>query len=82
LTELVADGRIHPTLIEELVEKHKLLIHKKIKQYGEDAALRAGIMNLHPELIQLLGKLKFRFSYGQNILDHSLEVCHLMGLKL
>lgn len=80
LTELVQDGRIHPTRIEEVVEKATLNVHKQIKQYGEDAALRAGAMNLHPELINLLGKLKFRYSYGQNILDHSLEVSHLMGL--
>lgn len=80
LTELVADGRIHPTRIEEVVEKAKLNIEKEIKRHGEDAALRAGIMNLHPELIVLLGKLKFRFSYGQNVLEHSLEVCQLMGL--
>lgn len=80
LIELVQDGRIHPTRIEEVVEKATLQIHKQIKQYGEDAALRAGVMNLHPELINLLGKLKFRYSYGQNVLDHSLEVSHLMGL--
>lgn len=80
LTELVQDGRIHPTRIEEVVEKATLNVHKQIKQYGEDAALRAGAMNLHPELINLLGKLKFRYSYGQNVLDHSLEVSHLMGL--
>lgn len=80
LTELVQDGRIHPTRIEEVVEKSTLNIHKQIKQYGEDAALRAGAMNLHPELITLLGKLKFRYSYGQNVLDHSLEVSYLMGL--
>lgn len=80
LTELVQDGRIHPTRIEEVVEKATLIVHKQIKQYGEDAALRMGAMNLHPELIILLGKLKFRYSYGQNILDHSLEVSHLMGL--
>lgn len=80
LTELVTDGRIHPTRIEEAVEKSKILAKKQIKQYGEDAALRAGIMNLHPELITLLGKLKFRYSYGQNVLEHSLEVAHLMGL--
>lgn len=80
LTELVLDGRIHPTRIEEVVEKSKQNIVKLIKQYGEDAALRAGAINLHPELIQLLGKLKFRYSYGQNVLDHSLEVSHLMGL--
>lgn len=80
LTELVADGRIYPTRIEEVVEKAKANIEKEIRRHGEDAALRAGIMNLHPELITLLGKLKFRFSYGQNVLEHSLEVCQLMGL--
>jgi ribonuclease Y len=80
LTELVQDGRIHPTRIEEVVEKSTVNVHKQIKQYGEDAALRAGAINLHPELIILLGKLKFRYSYGQNVLDHSLEVSHLMGL--
>jgi ribonucrease Y len=80
LTELVADGRIHPTKIEEAVAKATLHVHKQIKQHGDDAALRAGAMNLHPELITLLGKLKFRYSYGQNILDHSIEVSHIMGL--
>jgi ribonuclease Y len=80
LTDLVTDGRIHPTRIEESVEKAKSNTQKQIKQYGEDAALRAGAMNLHPEIIILLGKLKFRYSYGQNVLEHSLEVCHLMGL--
>lgn len=80
LTELVQDGRVHPTRIEEVVEKAKISIAKLIKKHGEDAALRLGIINLHPELIQLLGKLKFRFSYGQNILDHSVEVAHLMGI--
>lgn len=80
LTDLLADGRIHPTRIEEIVEKTRINVHKQIKSYGEDAALRAGAMNLHPELITLLGKLKFRYSYGQNILDHSLEVSHLLGI--
>lgn len=80
LTELVQDGRIHPTRIEEVVEKASFNIYKQIKQHGEDAALRAGAINLHPELITLLGKLKFRYSYGQNVLDHSLEVSYLMGL--
>lgn len=80
LVELIQDGRIHPTRIEEVVAKATLNVQKQIKQYGEDAALRAGAMNLHPELITLLGKLKFRFSYGQNVLEHSLEVSHLMGL--
>jgi len=80
LTELLQDGRIHPTRIEEAVDKAKLLMQKLIKQYGEDAALRIGAMNIHPELLQLLGRLKFRYSYGQNVLDHSLEVSYLMGL--
>jgi ribonucrease Y len=80
LADLLADGRIHPTRIEEVVEKTETQVQKQIKIYGEDAALRAGAMNLHPELIILLGKLKFRYSYGQNILDHSLEVSHLLGM--
>ena len=80
LNELVKDGRIHPAHIEEIVEKVRFDTQKQIKQYGEDAALRAGAMNLHPELFILLGKLKFRYSYGQNVLEHSLEVSHLMGL--
>lgn len=79
LTDLVQDGRVHPTRIEEAVDKSKLQIEKLIVKHGEDAALRLGIVNLHPELIKLLGKLKFRYSYGQNILDHSVEVAHLMG---
>jgi ribonuclease Y len=80
IAELVQDGRIHPTRIEEAVEKAKQNITKLIKKYGEDAALRSGCINLHPDLINLLGKLKFRYSYGQNILEHSLEVAHLMGM--
>ncbi len=80
LAELVADGRIHPTRIEEVVEKVQNDMQKKLRHYGEDAALRAGAVNLHPELILLLGKLRLRYSFGQNILDHSLEVSHLMGL--
>lgn len=80
LTELVVDGRIHPTRIEEVVQKATGSVQKLIKQYGEDAAMRAGAIDLHPELILLLGKLKFRFSYGQNVLDHSLEVSYLMGM--
>jgi len=80
LTELVMDGRIHPTKIEEVVERAKGTVNKKIKEYGEDAAVRAGQANLHSEITQLLGKLKFRYSYGQNVLDHSLEVSYLMGM--
>ncbi len=80
LTELLGDGRIHPTRIEEVVVKARESVKKKIWQYGEDAALRANLMNLHPELITLLGKLKFRFSFGQNVLEHSLEVSHILGM--
>lgn len=80
LSELIIDGRIHPTRIEEVVEKVTKNVSKQIRQHGEDASLRAGAINLHPELIALLGKLKFRYSYGQNVLDHSIEVAHLMGM--
>lgn len=80
LQELIQDGRVHPTRIEEAVAKATQEIERRIKHYGEDAALRAGASNLHPELITLLGKLKFRYSFGQNVLDHSLEVANLMGL--
>lgn len=80
LTELILDGRIHPTRIEEVVEKAVEKVQKAIKQQGEDAALRIGALNMHPEMINLLGKLAYRYSYGQNVLKHSLEVAHLMGL--
>lgn len=80
MNDLISDGRIHPTRIEEAVEKAQTTTQKLIKQYGEDAALRAGCVDLHPEIHILLGKLKFRTSYGQNVLEHSLEVSHLMGM--
>ncbi len=80
LNELLIDGRVYPTRIEEVVAKAKTDLKKQIKLFGEDAAIRAGVMNLHPEIIILLGKLKFRFSYGQNVLEHSIEVAHLMGI--
>lgn len=80
LSELIQDGRIHPTRIEESVEKAQKHIEKKIKEFGEHAAMRAGVLDLHPEIITLLGKLHFRSSLGQNILEHSIEVSYLMGL--
>lgn len=80
LQELISDGRIHPTRIEEAVEKAKIKIQKEIQERGEDAALRVGAMGLAPPIIDLLGRLYFRTSYGQNILEHSIEVAHLMGL--
>lgn len=80
LTELIQDGRIHPSKIEEVVKKHEVDTQRDIRLHGEDAAIRAGILNLHPELVQLLGKLHFRYSFGQNILEHSLEVSKILGL--
>ncbi len=80
LEKLIADGRIHPAKIEEMVEKARRDVEKEIKEEGQRAAIEAGINNLHPEIIKLLGKLKYRTSYGQNVLNHSLEVSHLCGM--
>ncbi len=80
LEKLVLDGRIHPGRIEETVAKATAEVEATIKQEGERAMIEAGIHNLHPEIIRLLGKLRYRTSYGQNVLNHSLEVCHLSGL--
>lgn len=80
LEKLIADGRIHPTRIEELYEKSKREVEHTIKLTGERAAIDAGVNGIHPELIKQLGKLKYRTSYGQNVLNHSLEVSYLAGL--
>ncbi len=77
LERLVADGRIHPARIEEMIERAQKDVQSVIKQEGEQAALRLNVHGLHPELIKLLGRLKFRTSYGQNVLKHSIEVAQL-----
>ncbi|HLG50140.1 MAG TPA: ribonuclease Y [Chloroflexota bacterium] len=77
LQKLIADGRIHPARIEEVVAKARQEVENIIREEGEQAALKAGVHGLHPELIKFLGRLKFRTSYGQNILTHSIEVAHL-----
>jgi ribonucrease Y len=80
LNKLILDGRIHPARIKEIVDKTRAEVEATVRSEGEQAAYEAGVAGLHPELIKLLGQLKFRSSYGQNVLLHSLEVAHLSGM--
>ncbi len=80
LEKLISDGRIHPARVEEMVEKARREVEQSIKQAGERAVLDAGVHGLHPELVKILGRLKYRTSYGQNVLKHSLEVSYISGM--
>jgi ribonuclease Y len=79
LTTLVADGRIHPGRIEETIERARVEVDAKIREAGEAAVMESGVTGLHPEIVRILGKLRYRTSYGQNVLDHSVEMAHLAG---
>ena len=80
LEKLIIDGRVHPGRIEEMVDKAKMEVEAVMKEAGDNATFETGVHGLHPELVRLLGKMKYRTSYGQNVLQHSIEVSHLCGV--
>ena len=80
IESLIADGRIHPTRIEEVVERVRAEVDEATQKEGEAAGFELGLHDLHPELYRLMGRLKFRTSYGQNVLSHSKEVAYLAGI--
>lgn len=80
VSNLIADGRIHPTRIEEMVEKAEKEVDATIKEAGEQLCLELNVPNLHPELVKLLGSLKYRYSFAQNVLQHTKEVAYIAGM--